>query len=273
MDTRLWMSVMSVFGRSVGFKAVAIFLSIAISLKASWGQSDLENTKDAENTKNAKELATNVQLPDVKSLMERQQLLHDVNNYLLCKKELTEITDLQSLPAQITDPKWLQLESQASKFGIVAAFYDTKELFLKNRSLLRKKDSFAIAIYSKTQRQKRKIFVADLVKVQISSFDIEHARGSFENAGHNRSSVGCFVGGVNVKDSAFNLQGFDGTLNSCACERRLQVHISESRGTSHLPSFGCLTLKNVESYNAIAAAVSGGGLICAYDEGRVPERK
>jgi hypothetical protein len=256
------------FGRPGGLKTAAIFLTMAISLKMSWGQSELENTKNAD------ERATSAQLPDVKSLMERQQLLHDVNKYQSCKKELTEIIDLQSLPPQISDPKWLQLESQASKFGIVAAFYDTKAVFLKNRPLLRKKDSFGIAIYSKTQRQKRKIFIADLVKAQISSFDIEHGRGKFQNAGHNRSSVGCFVGGVNVKDFAFSLHGFDGRLNSCACERRLQVHISESRGISHPPSFGCLTLKSgVQSYNAIAAAVSGGGLICAYDEGRVPERQ
>jgi hypothetical protein len=261
------MSVM--LGRSGGFKAAAIFLSMAISLKTSWGQSGLENTK------NASELATSAQLPNVNSLMERQQLLHDVNKYQLCKKELTEIIDLQSLPPQIADPKWLQLESQASKFGILAAFYDTKAVFLKNRPFLRKKDTFGIAIYSKAQRQKRKIFIADLVKAQISSFDIEHGRGKFQNVGHNRSSVGCFVGGVNVKDFAFSLHGFDGRLNSCACERRLQVHISESRGISHPPSFGCLTLKSghVQSYNAIAAAVSGGGLICAYDEGRVPDRQ
>jgi hypothetical protein len=257
------------FGRSRGFKAVVIFLSIAVSLKTSWGQSAPENTKDASDR------ATSAQLPDVKSLMDGRQLLHDVNKYQLCKKELTEIVDLQNLPPQIADPNWLQLESQASKLGIIAAFCDTKAVFLKNRHLLKKKHSFGIAIYSKTQRQRRKIFIADLVKTQISSFDIEHGRGKFQNAGHNRSSVGCLVGGMNVKDFAFSLHGFDGTLNSYACERRLQVHISESRGISHRPSFGCLTLKSghVQSYNAIAAAVSGGGLICAYDVGRVPERQ
>jgi hypothetical protein len=254
---------MSMLYRSSGFKAVAILLSLVISEKTSWGQSELEKTKNAADT----------QLPDIKTLMERQQLLRDVNKYRLCKNELTEIIDLQSLPAKIAEPDWFQLESQARKFGIVAALYDTKAVFLKNRPFLRQKDSFGIATYSLTQRPKRKMFLVDLVKAQISSFDIAHGRGNFANAGHNRSSIGCFVGGMSVKNFAFSLHGFDGALNSWACERRLQVHISESLGIYHPPSYGCLTLKHFQSYNAIAMAVSGGGLICAYDEGRVPKRQ
>ena len=215
------------------------------------------------------------QLPDVKSLIERQQSLKDVGRYKACKSEASEIIDLQNSPPAVVTPDWTNLDDQAKRMGIFPSYADARHVFLKNRSVLKKKDSFTVAIYSLLQPLKRKIFIIDLARTQITFFNIQHGRGSFQNGGTYRSSVGCFIGGVSVKDFAFNLHGIDGALNSYACERRLQVHISQAWGLFRQPSFGCLTLQrgHTEAYRAIAAAAAGGGLICAYDEGRVPERK
>jgi hypothetical protein len=249
--------------------AAALFIAVVASLKPAQGQALSEKANGVEKRPAVSSL------PDVRTLLDRQQQLRDARKYELCRKELREITNLSDLPARAAEPKWIELESQARKLGIATAFLDAKEVFIKNSSLLKKLDSFGIAIYSKTNWSRRKIFLADIEQTKIYSFDMQHARGNFQNAGHNRSSLGCFVGGLNTKDTAFSLHGFDGGLNSCACERRLQIHISQSWGASRPPSFGCLTLRRGtdRSYRAIAAALSGGGLICAYDEGRVPDRR
>jgi hypothetical protein len=260
------MKVVSLMG---GLQAAAVlFLAVVAPLQPAAGQSLSENISGIQKPPVAS-------LPDVRTLLDRQQLLRDVNRYELCKKELAEIINLSDLPLRAAEPKWIELELQARKLGIATAFLDAKAVFIQNKLLLRKKDSFGMAIYSKTERRKRKLFISDLEKTQIYSFDVQHGRGKFQNEGPNRSSLGCFVGGINIKDMAFNLHGFDGTLNSRACERRLQVHISQARGSSHPPSFGCVTLRrgSDRSYKAIAAALSGGGLVCAYEEGRVPDRR
>lgn len=248
---------------------MAISLSISLLLRPCWGEPGLENASEI------KEPAVTPQLPDVKSLIERQQLLKDVRKYRGCKTEASEIIDLQNLPPIVINPDWPKLDDEAKRLRIFPVYADARDVFLKNRSFLRKKDNFSIAIYSLFQPLKRKIFIIDLARSQITFFNIQHGRGSFQNAGPYRSSVGCFIGGVNVKDFAFNLHGIDGALNSYACERRLQVHISQAWGVFRQPSFGCLTLQrgHAEAYRAISAAASGGGLICAYDEGRVPKRK
>jgi hypothetical protein len=255
--------------RSRRARAVAISLSISLLLTPCWGEPGIGNARKI------KEPAAAPQLPDVKSLIERQQLFKDVGRYRKCKTEASEIIDLQNLPPIVINPHWTNLDDQAKKLGVFPAYADARDVFLKNRSFLRKKDSFSIAIYSLLQPLKRKIFIVDLARSQITFFNIQHGRGSFQNAGPYRSSVGCFIGGVNVKDFAFNLHGIDGALNSYACERRLQVHISQVWGVFRKPSFGCLTLQrgHTEAYRAISAAASGGGLVCAYDEGRVPERR
>lgn len=245
--------------------AAVLFFALVAQLKPSLGQSSSDSGERVDKTLAA--------LPDVRALLQRQQLLRDARKYELCRTELAEIIDLSDLPPSTAEPKWIELESQARKLGIAAAFSDAKAVFDKNGRLLRKRDGFGVAIYSKTRRQNRKIFIVDLVNTRIASFQIQHGPGRFQNEGRNRSSLGCFVGGVDIKNVAFSLHGFDGSLNSFACERRLQVHISQSRGGP--PSFGCLTLRrgSDQPYKAIAAALSGGGLMCAYDEGRVPDRR
>ena len=228
-----------------------------------------------ENASEIKEPARAAPLPDARSLIGREQLLKDARRYGECKTEASEILDLQNAPPIVIDPNWTNLDKQAKRLAIFPAYADARAVFLNNRSFLRKKDSFAIAIYNRFVPLKRKLFTIDLSRSQINFFGIEHGRGSFQNAGPYRSSVGCFIGGVSVKDFAFNLHGVDGNLNSYACERRLQVHISQAWGVFRQPSFGCLTLQrgHAEAYREVAAAASGGGLICAYDEGRVPERR
>lgn len=276
--------------------AAVLFLALVAPLKPSLGHSIPDNRETADKTpaalpdvrallqrqhllpdarKDNGEMAdkTLAALPDVRALLQRQQLLRDARKYEVCRKELAEIVDLSDLPPSTAEPKWTELEAQARKLGIATAFSDAKAVFDRNTRFLRKKDGFGVAIYSKTRRGSRRMFVIDLVNTRIASFQIQHARGNFQNEGRNRSSLGCFIGGVDIKNVAFSLHGFDGKLNSLACERRLQVHISQSRGAS--PSFGCLTLSRGSSqpYKAIAAALSGGGLMCAYDEGRVPDRR
>jgi hypothetical protein len=266
-DPQIVQAVMRLIDQRGVLQAAALLL-IAFSLKASAGQS---LSRDADILEKPPAAAP---LPDIRTLLDRQQLLRDRNKFQLCTKEIAEIIDPSDLTLRVAHPNWVELESQARKLGIATAFLDAKAVFEKNISLLRRKDGFGIAIYSRTEQKKRKIFLADLVKARIDSFDIQHGRGTFQNEGHNRSSLGCFVAGMNIKDVAFSLHGFDGSLNSCACERRLQVHISQSWGASRSPSFGCLTLRRGSNrYRAIAAALSGGGLICAYDEGRVPDRR
>jgi len=252
-----------------GLQATAVFLTAVASLKSAVGQSLSANINGIDKPSAA------ASLPDVRTLLNRQQPLRDGNKFELCKKELGEIVGSSELPLRAADANWTELESQAQKLGIATAFLDAKAVFTKNSSLLRKRDCFGIAIYSKAGRQKRKIFLVDLANTRVSSFEMQHGRGNFQNKAHNRSSLGCFLAGKDINHVAFTLHGFDGDLNSWACERRLQVHISQSWGASRSPSFGCLTLRrgNDHSYTAIATGLSGGGLICAYDEGRVPDRR
>jgi hypothetical protein len=202
--------------------AAVLFLAIVAPLKASPGQPVSENSEGVDKTP-----AT---LPDVRALLQRQQLLRDAKKYELCRTELAEIIDLSDLPPTAAEPKWIELESQARKLGIGGAFSDARAVYAQNNRLLKRRDSFGIAIYSRTRWHNRQIFVVDLLNTRIASFKIQHGRGNFQNEGRNRSSLGCFIGGVDIKSTAFNLHGFDGRLNSLACERRLQVHVSQSRG-------------------------------------------
>ena len=247
----------------------AISLSISLVLEPCRGEPAPENTSEIE------EPTKPSPLPDARSLIVREQLLKDVERYRQCKTEASELLDLQNALPIVIEPDWNLLEEQAKRVGILSAYADARAVFLKNRSFLKKKNSFTIAVYSRLAPLKRKLFIIDLSRSQITSFSIEHGRGNFQNAGPYRSSLGCFIGGVSVKDVAFNLHGIDGNLNSYACERRLQVHVSQAWGVFRRPSFGCLTLQrgHTEVYTAVSAAASGGGLICAYDEGRVPERR
>jgi hypothetical protein len=91
-------------------------------------------------------------------------LLKDVGRYRKCKTEASEIIDLQNLPPIVINPHWTNLDDQAKKLGVFPAYADARDVFLKNRSFLRKKDSFSIAIYSLLQPLKRKIFIVDLAR-------------------------------------------------------------------------------------------------------------
>lgn len=210
------------------------------------------------------------------------QFLGDEKKYRACHDDIEQMRGETQLSradlsdklaaAAIDDPNWDTLAQQARAQGVEPAFLDAKAVFLANRTMLGKKNSFAVAIYSKGNRSSHKIVIFDLLSARVEAFPIQHGRGEFANKGRDSSSLGCFLGGANYRDVAFNMHGIEGDLNNKACERRLQVHISNV--SERKPSQGCLTVARSKWawYREIAGPVAGGGIICAYDEGRVRSR-
>ena len=184
--------------------------------------------------------------PDATAPFRQAQLLGDDKKYQLCREDLDQIKgNAAATHMEVAEPDWMALAERAKALGVEAAFQDAARVFMANRSVLGRKDAFAIATYSKTAFNKRKIILFELAGSRVQSFAIEHGPGDFDNSGHYRSSLGCFVAGASVKNYAFSLHGFDGELNSKACERRLQVHISHLSEPG--PSNGCLTVPHSNS--------------------------
>lgn len=239
--------------------ALIVFASLLVSAQAL-----------AETTAN--DFRADATIPDVRRVFDQPQLLKDERKFELCKDDREHMKAVAGEAANIAEPDWRSLAAAAGRFGILEAFLDTQRVFEMNRAYLGRKDAFAVAIYSKTNRGKRKIYLFDLTTGKVLPVAIQHGKGEFGNAGHYHSSVGCFLAGMNAQNFAFSLHGLEGGLNNLACERRLQVHISHS--AAHPPSYGCLTIdrRDWDSYEAIANAIAGGGLLCAFDEGRLPDR-
>lgn len=211
----------------------------------------------------------------------RVSALDEQSNKYKCRDDWRALRR-QDLHAEAIRPNLNTLLLKAKAMGLSSSkLKKALAVFLANQSEIPNQDFISVIDFDKTERQDR-MYIVDLKKGTITALKTAAGRGSdprhtglasrFSNRGSsNATSLGCYLAGseyVGKHRRSLRLHGFEPGINNNACNRSIVIHKAPYVGSGR--SKGCFSVSPRE-INTVIDKLEGGGLICAYKDGKTEE--